>query len=105
MSETEKYIKFKLHDAEYETLPTTKYLQHKAWKAPNEKMLLSQIPGQVLDIFVKKGQKVKEGETVVLIEAMKMNNLLSFPLDGVVKTIHVKKGDIIAKNVLLVELK
>lgn len=105
MDNKDKYIKFHLHDVDYETLPTKKYLQHKEWEAPNDKKLNAQIPGLVIDILVKKNQKVKEGETVILLEAMKMNNMLSFVIDGTIKDIHVKKGDKVSKNQLLIELK
>lgn len=105
MSDKEKFIKFHLHDADYETLPTKKYLQHKEWKAPDDKKLKAAIPGLVIDIVVKKNQKVKEGECVMLIEAMKMNNIISFAIDGTVKEIHVKKEEKVSKNQLLIELK
>jgi biotin carboxyl carrier protein len=105
MSDTNKYIKFHLHDVDYETLPTKKYLQHKEWEAPNDKKLKAEIPGLVIDVMVKKNQKVKEGECVLLIEAMKMNNIISFVIDGTIKEIHVKKGEKVSKNQLLIELK
>ena len=104
MAEENKFIKFNLHDVEYETLPLNKYAHRQVWKAPNLRHLTSGIPGSVLEILVKPGSKVKAGETVVLLEAMKMNNMLSFTIDGVVKQIHVKKGDVVPKNHLLVEL-
>jgi biotin carboxyl carrier protein len=105
MAEENKFIKFSLHDAEYETLPLNKYIRRPAWKAPNLKHLTSGIPGTVLEVLVKPGSKVKSGETVLLLEAMKMNNMLSFTINGVIKKIHVKKGDVVPKNHLLAELK
>ncbi|MCX6285099.1 MAG: biotin/lipoyl-binding protein [Bacteroidetes bacterium] len=51
------------------------------------------------------GNKVKEGETLLDLQAMKMNNHLLSPVSTVVKKIYVKQGDRVSKNQLLVELK
>lgn len=62
------------------------------------------MPGLILDIMVKEGEEVKEGDYLLVLEAMKMENTLTAPRDGVVKTIHVKKGNSVEKNQLLVEM-
>ncbi|MBA4367374.1 MAG: hypothetical protein C0403_07005, partial [Desulfobacterium sp.] len=49
----------------------------------------------------KVGDSVKEGETVVILEAMKMENALLAPVSGVIKAINFKSGDNVAKNNVL----
>ena len=61
------------------------------------------LPGNVMTIKVSNGQSVKAGETLVVIEAMKMENEVLAPADGVVKQILVSKGNVVATgDVLLV---
>ncbi|WP_417291200.1 biotin/lipoyl-containing protein [Corallibacter sp.] len=61
------------------------------------------MPGLILDISVSQGQEVKENDTLLILEAMKMENVLTSPRDGVIKTISVAKGDAVDKNQLLIE--
>jgi biotin carboxyl carrier protein len=50
------------------------------------------MPGSVLDVKVKEGDRVKEGDTLLILEAMKMENEVTAPASGVVKSIHVTSG-------------
>ena len=61
------------------------------------------MPGLVLDLNVKEGQDVKENDTLLILEAMKMENVMTSPRDGVIKSISVKKGEAVDKNALLLE--
>ncbi|WP_191859843.1 acetyl-CoA carboxylase biotin carboxyl carrier protein subunit [Hanstruepera ponticola] len=61
------------------------------------------MPGLILDINIHVGQEVKEDDTLLILEAMKMENVLTSPRDGVIKTISVAKGDAVDKNQLLIE--
>ena len=54
------------------------------------------LPGNVLAINVKPGESVKAGQTLLLIEAMKMENEVVAPCDGVVKQLAVSKGAVVA---------
>ena len=58
-----------------------------------EAVIASPMPGRVVGIKVEVGQVVKEGEGVILVEAMKMENELHSPKDGKIKSILVKVGD------------
>lgn len=68
-----------------------------------ENELKSPMPGLVLDIKVKVGQTVAEGEGIIVLEAMKMENVLKAPADVVIKSILVEKGKNVEKNAVLVE--
>lgn len=61
------------------------------------------MPGLVLEIFVKEGQEVTKDEPLLILEAMKMENVIKAPRDGQIKSIGVIKGNAIEKNTLLVE--
>ncbi len=61
------------------------------------------MPGLVVSIAVKEGQEVKAGETVAVVEAMKMENVLRAEIDGTVKKIHAKPGDSLAVDAVILE--
>lgn len=62
------------------------------------------MPGLILDVNVKEGDEVKEGDFLLVLEAMKMENTLTAPREGIVKSISVKKGQTVEKNQLLIEM-
>ena len=64
--------------------------------------LRSPLPGTIVDIPAKVGQEVKEGDTLVVLEAMKMNNNLTAERNGKVKAILVEEGDAVKENTPLV---
>ncbi len=66
--------------------------------------LKAPMPGLILDVNIKAGDEVKEGDYLLVLEAMKMENTLTAPRDGVVKSVSVKKGETVEKNQLLVEM-
>ncbi len=59
------------------------------------------MPGNILDVKVKPGDSVKAGDTLLILEAMKMENEISAPQDGTVATIDVRKGDVVDSGALL----
>ncbi len=61
------------------------------------------MPGLILEINVKIGQEVKEDDPLLILEAMKMENVITSPRDGTIKSIQVSQGDAVDKNNLLVE--
>ncbi|AUS06439.1 acetyl-CoA carboxylase biotin carboxyl carrier protein subunit [Pseudotamlana carrageenivorans] len=61
------------------------------------------MPGLILDIFVKVGQHVEENSSLLILEAMKMENNILSPRDGTIKSIQVKKGEAVEKGHLLIE--
>jgi pyruvate carboxylase subunit B len=56
------------------------------------------MPGLIIEIAVKEGDSVKKGQGLLIIEAMKMQNELKSPKDGIVKKIIVKKGQTVNNN-------
>jgi biotin carboxyl carrier protein len=62
------------------------------------------MPGLVLNVLVHAGQKIQKGDALIVLEAMKMENILKASADGEVKKINVKKGDKVEKNQVMVNL-
>jgi biotin carboxyl carrier protein len=62
------------------------------------------MPGLVLQILVENGQEVIHGEPLVILEAMKMENVLNSPTDGVVTQIHVRQGESVDKGQVLIAI-
>ena len=67
------------------------------------KQVVCPMPGLVVSIAVKEGQEVKAGETVAVVEAMKMENVLRAEIDGTVKKINAKPGDSLAVDAVILE--
>jgi len=62
------------------------------------------MPGLILEVNAVAGQEVKEGDYLLVLEAMKMENTLIAPRDGIVKAVAVNKGQTVEKNQLLIEM-
>lgn len=62
------------------------------------------MPGKVVQVSVKVGQKVRRGEGLVVVEAMKMQNIFGSFIDGIVKSVHVKQGDAVENGAALVDV-
>lgn len=62
------------------------------------------MPGLVLDILVKADQEVAKGDALLILEAMKMENVLKAEGDGVVKSIEVTKGTAVDKGQIIIEM-
>ena len=74
-------------------------------KAPPDtsRLLMCPMPGLVVSINVAEGQDVKSGETLAVVEAMKMENVLVAERDGIIKKVNVKKGDSLALDEVILE--
>jgi biotin carboxyl carrier protein len=88
----------------YKTRITKKFQNRKPYQPADPRIILSFIPGTVLDILVEKDQKVRKGDDLMILDAMKMQNKLKCSMDGIVKAIVVKKGDKVSKGTVLIEL-
>lgn len=96
---------FILDDFAYETNLTGKFKNRKKYVPEDPKKIFAFIPGKIKKLNVKKKSKVKEGEILLVLEAMKMNNLIFSPMKGVIKEVHVAVGNSVSKGTLLIEFK
>lgn len=105
MAEEKELKDLIIQGAVYKTTFTKKFENRVNYETPNENLIYSFIPGTIIDIFVKTKQKVKEGETLLLLEAMKMENQIRMPFDGEIVKIHIKQGQVIPNRHLILEIK
>jgi len=63
--------------------------------------LIAPMPGKVIDLRVKKGSKVKAGEILVILEAMKMEHSIKASEDGVISELHITKEDQVENGAIL----
>lgn len=71
---------------------------------PSDKILRSPMPGKVISIMVRPGDRVSAGDEVCVVEAMKMEQSIRTGRDGVIKAVHVQPMDSVSANDPLVEL-
>jgi biotin carboxyl carrier protein len=88
----------------YKTRISNSFRNRKTYKPADPKLILSFIPGTIIDIMVKEGQRVKKGEELMILDAMKMKNKLKSSMDGKIRKICVEKGARVPKGVVLIEL-
>ena len=62
------------------------------------------MPGKIIDVLVEPGAEVKNGEAIIILEAMKMQNEILSPIDGKVRKVLVKQNDIVNKDDILIEI-
>ena len=86
--------------------PARPSARHSEAEAPAkvDKSLKSPLPGTILAIKVKVGDTVREGQTVAVLEAMKMENEILAEHDGTVTGIHVEKGDNVLEGAVIVSI-
>lgn len=105
VAEGTKYEYLYLSEGEkFKTTFNRKYKERKPYKAPDPSVIKSFIPGTIRKIFITEGQKVTKGDNLLILEAMKMLNELRAPINGVVKKVHVKLGQVVANKEILIEL-
>lgn len=101
--EDQGFESFLLNDTVYKTRFTGKFLKRKTYQEKDPKKITAFIPGKIKKIYIKKGSRVKEGEKLLVLEAMKMNNTIFAPHKGTIKEIYITVGLSVAKDALLVE--
>ncbi len=62
------------------------------------------MPGLVLNVLVENGQSIIKGDAILILEAMKMENVLKAPSDGIIRKIRITKGDKVEKNQIMIDL-
>ncbi len=94
-----------INGTRYRTLYNKKFENRKKWEYPDPTKVDSYIPGTILDIFVKEGDKVKEGDPLVILEAMKMRNIITSDVEGVIANVNVEKGEKIPKGHMILRMR
>ena len=107
-NETKKYTAYTLYKScEVEVIDAeTRYLMNRGANgfSSDENTISSPMPGKVVNILVKEGDEVKEGDTLIIISAMKMESEYKAPKEGVISKINVGVNDTIEGNQVLIEL-
>jgi len=98
-----RYRTLIIHGEKYRTLYTDKFRKRKKWLKPDDRKIMSVLPGTVVKAFAEAGDIVTEGETMLILEAMKMQNTYYYPHSGRIKKINVKVGDRIPKGFVMLE--
>ena len=60
------------------------------------------MPGLVIEVCISEGDSIKKGDAIIMLEAMKMENIIKSPTDGIIKKINVKKGMAVEKSQVLI---
>ncbi len=71
--------------------------------ASKVKSIKAPMPGLIIDLKIKAGEVVNQGEPLLILEAMKMENIIKSPGEGTIKNVKVKKGDSVEKGQVLIE--
>ena len=97
-------IEFAVTARKYKTQLTRKFKERKFWVDPSPFEILSYIPGTIISVDVKVGKIVEEGQQLLILEAMKMQNRVDMPFTARIKKINVKAGERIPKDFVMIEL-
>lgn len=101
--EKPKYKTFILDDVRYKTTHSTKFEKRVGYERPNPNILKSVLPGKILKVFIKEGDKIKWGAKLCVLEAMKTENLIKSTVTGTVKKLNISKNSIVKKREILME--
>ena len=103
--EAEVFQTLLIEDVKYKTRLTKKFLNRKPYQPANPKEVYSFIPGTIKKIYTAKGKKVKAGEKLIDLEAMKMVNTIFAEDNFTVAEIYIKEGDMVPKSQILILFK
>ena len=99
-----KYESFELDGIKYTTRLSKKFVNRKKYEPENPKMIKAFIPGTIVKITTRKGRKVEEGDNLLILEAMKMQTSVTASAAGKIKKINVKKGQMVQKGYVMIEI-
>lgn len=92
-----------LNDTAYETTFTRKFAQRKPFVPKDPKRLTAIIPGLIFEVLAQPGDRVMAGQSLLVLEAMKMQNHIGSPHEARIKALHVAPGQTVARGQLLLE--
>ncbi len=93
----------------WKVIPHHQLPKNNANKSPltanhNGNTVVAPIPGKIIEISITVGEQIKAGDTLMVLEAMKMENSIQMPQDGIVRKILIEQGSQVKANELLVEI-
>jgi biotin carboxyl carrier protein len=103
-----KTLRFRINSNKYLVTLTDEYdkLLHKLGfdKALTQKIsdIKAPMPGLVLNVLAKEGDEIIKGDNLIILEAMKMENIIKSPIDGTIKNIKIQQGDKLEKNQIMI---
>lgn len=86
------------------SLKRKKYLSKEKGPAENER-IIAPMPGKILEVLVRQGDEINRGEPLLILEAMKMQNEINSPVNGIVSAINVEPEMNVNKEDIMVEIK
>jgi biotin carboxyl carrier protein len=98
-----KMEELEIGGAVYTTRLTSKFKNRTQWTPPDRRKVLAVIPGNIQKLMVAEGDEVAEGDSMMILEAMKMRNEIKAPFAAIIKKVNVKEGDQVSKSFLLLE--
>jgi biotin carboxyl carrier protein len=104
VSDVKEVNDFVVEFRKYKTELTKKFLNRKPWVPRDISKIESFIPGTITTIYVKEGQHIEAGQELMILEAMKMKNIIFSEFPGTINKINVKTGDQIPKAKVIFEL-
>ena len=104
MSEQEQFSTLALESGTFETRLTKKFEKRTLFVKQDPRVLKAAIPGAIERIDTPPGSKVNAGDTLLILEAMKMHNRIKAPMAGTVKAVYVAAGEKVVKGQILIEL-
>ena len=93
-----------IDDTKYQTTYTRKFTQRKKYTPPDPNLISAIIPGAIIALNIKAGKAVKRGDTLLVLEAMKMKNDILAPRDGIIEKVFVQLGSQVAKGEPLIKI-
>ncbi len=95
--------KLNIDETIYETEVPSSF--DRRWTPANKMLVNAFIPGTIIEVKTRVGDKVREGDILLILDAMKMYNEIVAPVAGTVEVVAVSAGERVEKNQLLVRLK
>jgi biotin carboxyl carrier protein len=102
---SEIYKTLIIDNVKYKTKLTNKYLSRKPYEPVDPKIVTAIIPGTIRKVSIKDGSKVKRGDILLELEAMKMLNNIRADMDGVIFKVLVKTGELVSRKQILFQFK
>jgi biotin carboxyl carrier protein len=99
----QRFVKIGSGPALSVTVPDAR-ARRRAASAGAQGQLVAQMPGQVVDVLVKPGDRVQSGQMLAVLEAMKMEIRVTAPQAGTIRQVLVSKGDVVERDQNLIEL-